>query len=702
MNLTKVIAVVLCVSMVGIGGISKLNAMDDENNVGCADCRVSDECYRKNKDILQDLTKLEKLAEKYKLKYICLKDPSEHFQQFLSQSKVNMQKLIEDVNKFFSDMNLLNFSKSMTLYNVIENIRKYKVHMEGVLDSTLEDKSKRIEELSIKIKNFDDFLKARTVFISEFLDELNLNFRQFQNAIRDVEFSDSSVQKSKLVDEGENLEELDGKRTAKRIRIADDCEFLEEVTAGATGRQDTVPLDDVTEVMESEFEIERQDTVPLEDVTEGMENRSEIERQDTVPLEDSEENAAGLEVSEKNITSVKNLVAKDMSDILVSIRTFIERYLYYVREISVLNERFSSAVPVDSILSMMQDPSAENVNKIRDLYKVVSPNLKMLIFKHLVALRNLGNQDAIRVLMEIRPAFRQDFYPSENLIMGNLSLEQKAKLFEEKKALDLEYEKFMSDLLEIPCDDKVTLKQIKDYDATIDPLMKNKDLLFLQRTSVEFGYWAILACPRVEEGWKIHISAQPSSALKIAEIAIPIIKAHDVPFKICKSLDALRSLNLLALTNSRYEMQSGKFIAMYPDTPELSAKLAKSLDDAFIEALRTESLHSYDFYELMGDALLGESGAVYIRYGAYTDRSQIRENRKLPIIPQKSDENSSVVPSSSPFKNMIIRFNGKILPYDNCSEWIADTRYLSGDLLWNEESKYLTTNAAYYESETWF
>ena len=569
----------------------------------------------------------------------------------------------------------------MTLYNVIENIRKYKVHMEGVLDSTLEDKSKRIEELSIKIKNFDDFLKARTVFISEFLDELNLNFRQFQNAIRDVEFSDSSVQKSKLVDEGENLEELDGKRTAKRIRIADDCEFLEEVTAGATGRQDTVPLDDVTEVME---------------------NRSEIERQDTVPLEDSEENAAGLEVSEKNITSVKNLVAKDMSDILVSIRTFIERYLYYVREISVLNERFSSAVPVDSILSMMQDPSAENVNKIRDLYKVVSPNLKMLIFKHLVALRNLGNQDAIRVLMEIRPAFRQDFYPSENLIMGNLSLEQKAKLFEEKKALDLEYEKFMSDLLEIPCDDKVTLKQIKDYDATIDPLMKNKDLLFLQRTSVEFGYWAILACPRVEEGWKIHISAQPSSALKIAEIAIPIIKAHDVPFKICKSLDALRSLNLLALTNSRYEMQSGKFIAMYPDTPELSAKLAKSLDDAFIEALRTESLHSYDFYELMGDAMLGESGAVYIRYGAYTDRSQIRENRKLPIIPQKSDENSSVVPSSSPFKNMIIRFNGKILPYDNCSEWIADTRYLSGDLLWNEESKYLTTNAAYYESETWF
>ena len=68
MNLTKVVAVVLCASMVGIGGISKLNAMDDENNVGCADCRVSDECYRKNKDILQDLTKLEKLAEKYKLK----------------------------------------------------------------------------------------------------------------------------------------------------------------------------------------------------------------------------------------------------------------------------------------------------------------------------------------------------------------------------------------------------------------------------------------------------------------------------------------------------------------------------------------------------------------------------------------------------------------------------------------------------------
>ena len=51
---------------------------------------------------------------------------------------------------------------------------------------------------------------------------------------------------------------------------------------------------------------------------------------------------------------------------------------------------------------------------------------------------------------------------------------------------------------------------------------------------------------------------------------------------------------------------------------------------------------------------------------------------------------------------LVIRFNGKILPYDNCSEWIADTRYLSGDLLWNEESKYLTTNAAYYESETWF
>ncbi len=341
-------------------------------------------------------------------------------------------------------------------------------------------------------------------------------------------------------------------------------------------------------------------------------------------------------------------------------------------------EVISSSEVVNKVLAMMQNPLNENVYAVRDMYEIANPKLKLFIYKYLIILKNLGNQNAIGVLRQIIPESRQDFYPRENLIEGDLSKEQIEKIFAEKKAMDQKYAEYMSSVFKNPSFMiEASTQESKDYSIVANKLVKNKDLLFVRKSFGGYHIWETFWGQEsvTDKGWKLHVSAQPSSALRVAEIAIPILEKHKVVFKICRGLDGLRLLNTFPVTDSGIETQAGKFIAIYPDTPEKSAELAKELDNAFARAIDCGRLSSCDFCCLVGDAMIGESGAVYARYGGYDAYARVLENRRLPIFFPDDD-----IPTVSPFKDMKISFNGKDLPYDDCSDWAKDTRYLSEPL----------------------
>ena len=360
---------------------------------------------------------------------------------------------------------------------------------------------------------------------------------------------------------------------------------------------------------------------------------------------------------------------------------------------------------IDDIFNLMKNPSDKSImDKVKSYCEKVDLSLKLFVVKHLIFLKSMGNQEAIKALNEIRPDIKRECYPSECIAEGELSPEKKEKLFAEKKALDLEYARYIDGFGFLKQDveseeTKVCGQRTGDHLTNSSSLIKNKDLLFSPKLSAEqiWCYWKSFDV--VSEGWKIHISAQPSSALKIAQIAIPILQKHDIPFKICESLDALRVLNLLPINLNSLETQAGKFITIYPKTADESARLVKELDEAFVKAIDEEELHSYDFCELIGDAMIGESGAVYSRYGKYRPCSDIVEEKRLPV---NFREKEPKMPKGSPFEGLKIRFLGKDLPADDCSCWTEDTSLLSNCLVLNERYKMLTKQSSLSDSVSSF
>lgn len=108
------------------------------------------------------------------------------------------------------------------------------------------------------------------------------------------------------------------------------------------------------------------------------------------------------------------------------------------------------------------------------------------------------------------------------------------------------------------------------------------------------------------EGWKFHISATPQSALKIAQIILPILEKWNVGYKIAPSL--------IFFTKVLLGTQKGKLITIYPHLPQLE-KIARDLDSALTHALKEGIISETDFEPLIGDAKLGNSGGLFARYG---------------------------------------------------------------------------------------
>lgn len=108
--------------------------------------------------------------------------------------------------------------------------------------------------------------------------------------------------------------------------------------------------------------------------------------------------------------------------------------------------------------------------------------------------------------------------------------------------------------------------------------------------------------PIPSEGWKLHVSADPASAPRIAEIVLPLLRAQNVPHKVVNSPETLAEMK---------GTQVGKFITIYPENAAQAKAIAKTVDGA----LKGKGLKGP---RIEGEKLIGESGLVYTRYGGFT------------------------------------------------------------------------------------
>ncbi|HSK26436.1 MAG TPA: lanthionine synthetase LanC family protein [Jiangellales bacterium] len=111
-----------------------------------------------------------------------------------------------------------------------------------------------------------------------------------------------------------------------------------------------------------------------------------------------------------------------------------------------------------------------------------------------------------------------------------------------------------------------------------------------------------VASPR--QGWKLHVSAHPSSARTVLDRCLPVLRAHRVRFKVAASVGVVAQLNIGIGGPS----QIGKFITVYPDGDAIAVRVAADLDAA-TRGLPGPAVPS--------DRRLGPGSLVHYRFGSF-------------------------------------------------------------------------------------
>ena len=106
------------------------------------------------------------------------------------------------------------------------------------------------------------------------------------------------------------------------------------------------------------------------------------------------------------------------------------------------------------------------------------------------------------------------------------------------------------------------------------------------------------------EGWKLHVSAIPSSAGDVLRRAFPVLASERVAFKVAAHERNLYELNQGAGGRG----QVGKFITVYPRDDDHAIRLAVALDEA-TSGLRGPHVPS--------DRALSPTSLVHYRYGGF-------------------------------------------------------------------------------------
>lgn len=149
------------------------------------------------------------------------------------------------------------------------------------------------------------------------------------------------------------------------------------------------------------------------------------------------------------------------------------------------------------------------------------------------------------------------------------------------------------------------------------------------------------------QGWKLHVAATVLSAIRVFEAVAPLLTACNIRFKAPISLNELDQLNRGTLYGYS---QVGKFLTVYPQSPEEAAELAHDLHE------RTRGIPCP---EIPFDLRYREDSCVFYRYGAFktleiedvngTPINAIRDPQGNPIADQRD---SVFIPewAPNPFK----------------------------------------------------
>jgi hypothetical protein len=115
--------------------------------------------------------------------------------------------------------------------------------------------------------------------------------------------------------------------------------------------------------------------------------------------------------------------------------------------------------------------------------------------------------------------------------------------------------------------------------------------------------------PWQEQGWKLHVSATPLSAVEVLEAALDVLFAEGVRFKVVGSIGLLEAMNAGIFGLS----QIGKFITVYPSDDAQAVRLALWLDEA---------TRGFRGPRIPTDRPLRPDSLVHYRYGAMIQRSE--------------------------------------------------------------------------------
>ncbi|MEV6121774.1 lanthionine synthetase LanC family protein [Streptomyces sp. NPDC052077] len=141
------------------------------------------------------------------------------------------------------------------------------------------------------------------------------------------------------------------------------------------------------------------------------------------------------------------------------------------------------------------------------------------------------------------------------------------------------------------------------------------------------GYWLISEPPgadRVEQGWKLHVSATSRSSAEILRRALPVLRDAGVRFKFLMDPAAVAEVN----GKSAPRGSSGKFITVYPPDPDGFHRIARAL---------TEALDGCDGPYILSDRRYPGSRIVFYRYGAFTSHFRLRADGIKELLIQAPD-----------------------------------------------------------------
>jgi hypothetical protein len=128
------------------------------------------------------------------------------------------------------------------------------------------------------------------------------------------------------------------------------------------------------------------------------------------------------------------------------------------------------------------------------------------------------------------------------------------------------------------------------------------------------------------QGWKLHVSADPTSAEAVLRRALPVLLSEDASFKVVSSVPQLGMLN----NGMGGLSQVGKFITVYPKDEDQAVRLAVALDRA-TRGLRGPAIPS--------DRPLAPGSLVHYRYGGFGPKFiQVPYGEIQPAITAPSGE----------------------------------------------------------------